>query len=116
MDKNQKNQNKKRLRLERIGQTRWSSRGRALRKLFGSYTDQPSEFYSDLLIIVQQVIEAPDFKGSDRYETKKLSENLRKFETILMAFTFIRILWYYHTSVRLAADIRPGYHASLAHD
>jgi len=85
--------NKKRLRLERIGQTRWSSRGRALRKLFGSYTDQPSEFYSDLLIIVQQVIEAPDFKGSDRYETKKLSENLRKFETILMAFTFIRIFY-----------------------
>ena len=32
--------NKNRLRLEHIGQTRWSSRGRALRKLFGSYTDQ----------------------------------------------------------------------------
>ena len=68
--------NKKRLRLERIGQTRWSSRGRALRKLFGSYTDQSSEFYSDLLIILQQVIEAPDFKGSVRYEAQKLSENL----------------------------------------
>jgi len=79
--------NKKRLRLER----RWSSRGRALRKLFGSYTDQSSELYSDLLIILQQIIEAPDFKGSDRYEAQKLSENLRKFETILMAFTFIRI-------------------------
>jgi len=40
--------NKKRPRLERIGQTRWSSRGRAFRKLFGSYTDQSSEFYSYL--------------------------------------------------------------------
>ena len=29
--------NKKRLRLERIGQSRCSSRGRALRKIFGSY-------------------------------------------------------------------------------
>jgi len=83
--------NKKRLRLERIGQTRWSSRGRALRKLFVSCTDQSSEFYSDLLIILQQVIEARDFKGSDRYEAQKMSENLDKFETILMAFTFIRI-------------------------
>ena len=83
--------NKNRLRLERIGQTRWSSRGRELRKLFGSYTDQSSEFYSDLPIILQKVIEAPDFRESDRYETQILSENLRKFETILMAFTFIRI-------------------------
>jgi len=83
--------NKKHPSLERIGQTRWSSGGRALRKLFGSYTDQSSEFYSDLLIILQQVIEAPDSNGSVRYEAQKLIENLRKFETILMAFTFIRI-------------------------
>jgi len=82
--------NKKRRRPERIDQTRWSSRGRALRKLFGSYTDQSSDVYSDL-IIFQQVIEAPDFKGSDRYEAQKLSENVRKFETILMVFTFTRI-------------------------
>jgi len=40
-------------------------------------------FYSDLLIIFEQVIEAPDCKGSDRYEAQKLSENLGKFETIL---------------------------------
>ena len=38
--------NKKLLRLERIGQNKWSSTGRALRKLFGSYMDQSSEFYS----------------------------------------------------------------------
>jgi len=31
------------------------------------------------------------FKGSVRYEAQKLSENLGKFETILIAFTFIRI-------------------------
>jgi len=63
-----KSGNKKRLKLEWIGQTRWPGRGRALRKLFGSYTDQSSEFYSDVLIILQQVIEAPDFKGSVRCE------------------------------------------------
>ena len=36
--------NKKRLRLERIGQTRWSSRDRALQKLFGSNRNQSSNF------------------------------------------------------------------------
>ena len=60
--------NKKHLRLERIGQTRWSSRSRALRKLFGSYTDQ-SESYSDLLIILRQVSEETNSKGSVRYES-----------------------------------------------
>jgi len=83
--------NKKRLGLERIGQTSWSSRGRVLRKLFGSYTGQSSEFHSDLVIILQQVTEARDFKRSAHYEAQKLSENLPKFETILMALTFIRI-------------------------
>ena len=77
--------------LERIGQTRWSSRGRALRKLFGTYTNQSSEFYLDLLITLQQVSEASDFKKSVCYEAQKLSENLRKFQTILTALTMIRI-------------------------
>ena len=73
------------------GQTRWSGRGRALPKLFSTYTNQSSEFYSDLLIIFQQVSDAPDFKKSVLYEAQKLSENLRKFQTILMALTMIRI-------------------------
>ena len=59
--------------------------------MFASYIDQSSEFYSDLLIILQQVSEAPDFKVSVHYEAQKLSENLRKFETTLMALTFITI-------------------------
>ena len=37
------------------------------------------------------VSEPPDFKGSVCYEAQKLSKNLRKFETISMVFTFIRI-------------------------
>ena len=49
-----------------LGQTRWSSRGRAFWKLFGSYINQSSEFYWDLLIILQKVGEATDFKGSVR--------------------------------------------------
>ena len=60
--------NNKRLRLERISQTRWSSR--ALPKSVGSYTHQSSEFYSDL-VILQQASEATNFKGSVRYEAQK---------------------------------------------
>ena len=66
------------LRLDRIGQTRWSSRGRALSKLFGSYTNLSSKFHSVLLIILQQVSKIYGLKGSVCYEAQKLSENLRK--------------------------------------
>ncbi|XP_068122030.1 zinc finger MYM-type protein 1-like [Hyperolius riggenbachi] len=78
-------------RLEHIGRTRWSSRARALRKLFGSFDDHSKELCSDLLIILKQVSESHDFRTSVRHEALKLGENLCKFETILVAFTFVRI-------------------------
>jgi hypothetical protein len=57
--------------LARFCQTRWSSRARALRKLFGSF--------SDLLMILQHVTETPNFKGSIRHEAKCLhGQNLSK--------------------------------------
>ena len=42
-------------------------------------------------MIVQHVNETRNFKGSIRYEAKCLGENLSKFETVLVAFTYIRI-------------------------
>ena len=76
------------LRLDRIGQTRWSSRGRALSKLFGCYTNQSSKFHSVLLIILQQVSKIYGLKGSVCYEAQKLSENLRKF-VCMYVFIFL---------------------------
>ena len=49
------------------------------------------ELFSDLLMILQHVTETPNFKGSIRYEAKCLGGNLSKFETVLVAFTYIRI-------------------------
>ena len=77
--------------LARFCQTRWSSRARALRKLFGSFNDDTKELFSDLLMVLQHVNETPNFKGSIRYEAKCLRENLSKFETVLVAFIYIRI-------------------------
>ena len=76
------------LRLDRIGQIRWSSRGRALSKLFGSYTNQSSKFHSVLLIILQKVSKIYGLKGSVCYEAQKLSENLRKF-VCMYVFIFL---------------------------
>ena len=77
--------------LARFCQTRWSSRALALRKLFGSFNDDTKELFSDLVMVLQHVNETPNFKGSIRYEAKCLGENLSKFETVLVAFTYIRI-------------------------
>ena len=77
--------------LGRFCQTRWSSRALALRKLFGSFNDDTKELFSYLVMVLQHVNETPNFKGSIRYEAKCLGENLSKFETVLVAFTYIRI-------------------------
>jgi hypothetical protein len=77
--------------LARFCQTRWSSRARVLKKLFGSSNDDTKELFSNLLMILQHVNETPNFKGSIRYKAKCLRQNLSKFETVLVAFTYIRI-------------------------
>ena len=77
--------------LKQVGQTRWSSKDRALRKLFGSFTDFSEEIFSDLLCILKQVSKSEDFKSTVRSKAKSLYNSLCSFETILAAFTFIRI-------------------------
>ena len=62
--------------LARFCQTRWSSRARALRKLFGSFNDNTKELFSDLLMVLQHVNQTPNFKGTIRYEAECLRENL----------------------------------------
>ena len=74
--------------LARFCQTRWSSRGKALRKLFGSFDDNTKEPFSDLLMVLQHVNQTPNFKGTIRYEAECLRENLSKFETVLVAFIY----------------------------
>ncbi|CAH2319437.1 zinc finger MYM-type 1-like [Pelobates cultripes] len=78
-------------RLDKIGTTRWSSKARALRKLCGTYENHSEELYSDLILVLKHVSSSSDFINSVRHEALKLNENLCKFETILAAFTFIRI-------------------------
>ena len=74
--------------LARFCQTRWSSRAKALRKLFGSFDDNTKELFSDLLMVLQHVNQTPNFKGTIRYEAECLRENLSKFETVLVAFIY----------------------------
>ena len=73
---NSKSGNSKLRKLEQIGLTRWASKDRALRKLFGSFSDSSNELYSDLLIILKQVNKAQDFKSVVRSKAKNLSKTL----------------------------------------
>ena len=77
--------------LARFCQTRWSSRAKALRKLFGIFNDNTKELFSDLLMVLQHVNQTPNFKGAIRYEAECLRENFSKFETVLVTFIYIRI-------------------------
>ena len=42
-------------------------------------------------MVLQHVNQTPNFKGTIRYEAECLRENLSKFETVLVAFIYIRI-------------------------
>ena len=77
--------------FESSGYVPGSSQARALRKLIGSFNDNTKELSSDLLIVLQHVNETPNFKDNIQYEAKCLRENLSKFETVLVAFVYIRI-------------------------
>ena len=51
--------------------TRWSSRARALRKLFSSFNDSSKELFSDLLMVLQHVNQTPNFRGTVLFDTKQ---------------------------------------------
>ena len=52
-----KTRHEKLRKLEKFGQMRWSSRARALKKLFGSYSDHTKELFSDVLVTLKHVRE-----------------------------------------------------------
>ena len=108
-----KTRHEKLRKLEKFGQMRWSSRARALKKLFGSYSDHTKELFSDVLVTLKHVREWTDFRPKVRFEGKSLSDKLSNFETILVAFVYIR---HHNPSLRLFADIWIGRFASMEND
>lgn len=78
-------------RLKKICSTRWWSKARALEVLFGSYFDQKNETYSTILIVLFSIHTSNEFDSKSRSEAKSLLDSFTKFETVVVAFTYLRL-------------------------
>ena len=83
-------------RLSPIGETRWWAKDQALTKVFGCFCNPQDALFVDLLLTLASVEEDISMKSTVRVKAKGFIENFLKYETILIAQTFLRI--FQHTS------------------
>lgn len=82
---------KKLLKFENFGKTRWYSHDRSLRKIFKSYNDTDIDVYVTLIKFLYNVKTGKSFDSKASFEASALLDSWTKMETILTAFTFLRI-------------------------
>jgi hypothetical protein len=78
-------------RLSTIGETRWWSKNAALCKIFGSFSNQESALYVELILTLTKIQDNPKIKPEVRVKAQSYTEALLKYETILTAQIFLRI-------------------------
>lgn len=82
---------KKHIKFQNFGQTRWYSHERSLTKIFGSYSDTATDVYLALLQFLFNVKTSTSFDSKATFEASALLDNWTKMEAILTAFTFLKI-------------------------
>lgn len=83
--------NKKLVRLESLGKTRWYSKDKALLKIFGSFSKPSTEVYQTLLEFLRTIKNSAKFDPKVSLEAGFLLESWTKIETLLTGFTFLKI-------------------------
>lgn len=78
-------------RLGVIGETRWWSKDRALRNIFGEVGNPESGLYIVLMKVLSRIESDAKFNPTCRARAKSYKENMAKYETILTAHIFLRI-------------------------
>lgn len=82
---------KKLIRFENFGKTRWFSNEKSLYKIFGTYAETSFDVYLAMLKFLYNVKTGKSFEAKATFEASALLHNWTKLETILTAFTFLKI-------------------------
>lgn len=82
---------KKLIRFQNFGKTRWYSHDRSLRKIFNSFNDIDIDVYIALLKFLYNVKTGKNFDSKTSFEASALLHGWTKMETLLTAFTFLKI-------------------------
>lgn len=82
---------KKLIRFENFGKTRWYSDERSLTKIFGSYKEPSTEIFLALLQFLHNIKTSKSYEPQVSFEASALLDNWTKLETIVTAFTFLKV-------------------------
>ena len=78
-------------RLKLIGETRWSGKPNAAIAIFGTFAEPSSTMFVNLILCLSCKSESENFDTKTRHEAKTLLMPFLKFDTILTAFTYLRV-------------------------
>lgn len=82
---------KKLIRFENFGKTRWYSNEKSITKIFGSYNETNTDIFLALLEFLYNIKTSKSFDPKVSFEASALLDNWTKLETILAAFTFLKV-------------------------
>ncbi|XP_004207702.2 uncharacterized protein LOC124818104 [Hydra vulgaris] len=78
-------------RLKLIGEIRWSGKSNAATAIFGTFSEPSSTVFVNLILCLSCISESENFDTKTRHEAKTLLMPFLKFDTILTAFTCLRV-------------------------
>ncbi|XP_047129351.1 uncharacterized protein LOC124809338 [Hydra vulgaris] len=78
-------------RLKLIGETRWSGKLNAATAIFGTFAEPSSTVFVNLILCLSYISKSKNFDTKTRHEAKTLLMPFLKFDTILTAFTYLRV-------------------------
>ncbi|XP_047129358.1 uncharacterized protein LOC124809344 [Hydra vulgaris] len=78
-------------RLKLIDETRWSGKSNAATAIFGTFAEPSSTVFVNLILCLSCISESENFDTKIRHEAKTLLMPFLKFDTILTAFTYLRV-------------------------
>jgi hypothetical protein len=87
---------KDRRRISSIGDTRWSAKEVALKKIFGTIDSSENCLFVKVITFFEKITENCKLDGDARLKAKTILDSFLKYETIMIAFIYLRI--FEHTS------------------
>lgn len=78
-------------RLQVIGTTRWWSKEKVLKTLFGHFRDSSKTLLADLIEVLDIILHSAEINAKTRFEAQSLITGFAKYETILVVHIYLKL-------------------------
>ena len=79
-------------RLNLIGATRWWSKHKCLRKIFGTFEDGSSGMFCDVIEVLYCASTSENLNVKARFDASVMLDNMIRYQHVLTAITYLRIM------------------------